>query len=54
MVDQMARRQYGELVRQFTSGRMTTDEYEQRYIAIRFNKKDLAVSEVCDRLGLLF
>jgi len=54
MVDQEARRQYAELVRQFTSGRMTIDEYEERFIAIRLNKKDPAISKICDRLGLLY
>ena len=54
MIDQKARREYAELVRQFTSGRMTADEYEYRFLAIRVNKKDPALQEICDSLNRLY
>jgi len=54
MVDQEARRQYAELVRQFTSGRMTNDEYEAGYDAITADKNDPAVSEAYYQLWLLY
>lgn len=54
MVDQEARRLYAELVRQFTSGRMTVDEYEEQFFAIRFNKKDPALPKLWDNLTALY
>lgn len=54
MVDQEARREYAEIVRQFTSGRMTVEEYEDRFLAIRINKKDPALPEICDTLSALY
>jgi len=54
MVDQEARREYAELVRQFTSGRMTADEYDRRCFAIRVNKKDSAIHEIGDRLSFVY
>lgn len=46
MVDREARRKYAELVRQFISGRMTNDEYEQKFFDLRINKKDPAPLEI--------
>ena len=54
MVDREARRKYAELVRQFISGRMTHDDYNKRYFAMRFYNKDFALTEVRDNLDDLF
>ena len=54
MVDQKARRKYAELVRQFISGRMTNDEYEDRYEAIQQNKSDTAIGEIYHQLWFLY
>ena len=50
MVDQEARRKYAELVRQFISGRMTNDEYEEKYDAITPDENDPAVEEAYHRV----
>ena len=52
MVDQEARRRYAELVRQFISGRMSLDEYEDRFANLH-NDKDLALREVWNFLASL-
>ena len=46
MVDRKARCEYAQLVRQFISGRMTNDEYEQRFFSLCAGKKDLALVEI--------
>lgn len=46
MVDQKARREYAQLVRQFVSGRMTNDEYENRFEAIENDRNDRAFGAV--------
>ena len=53
MVDQAARREYAELVRQFISGRMSLDEYEDRFGSLQFNKKDRALWEVWNFMASL-
>ncbi len=53
MVDRKARREYAQLVRQFISGRLTSDEYEDRFGKLQFNKKDRALSEVWEVLDSL-
>ncbi len=54
MVDQEARRQYAELVRQFVSGRMTNDEYEDRYKSVQQDRDDVAISAVYYELWFLY
>ena len=46
MVDREARRKYAVLIRQFVSGRMTNDEYEDRVDGITYDKRDHAILEV--------
>ena len=46
MVDRKARREYAQLVRQFISGRMTNDEYEQKFFGLRATKKDTALVKI--------
>lgn len=46
MVDREARRTYAELVRQFISGRMTNDEYEERFEQLKLENLDPAVDKI--------
>ena len=46
MVDREARREYAQVMRQFISGRMTVEEYEDRFHGLRFTKKDRVLWEV--------
>ncbi len=54
MVDREARRKYAELVRQFISGRITNDEYEERFDAIRCDSDDFAIGEVYHQVWFLY
>lgn len=54
MVDREARRQYGELLRQFISGRMTNDKYEERSSAIKCDANDPAVIETYYQAWFLY
>ncbi len=53
MVDREARQECAELVRQFISGRMSLDEYEDRFTNLQHNKKDRALWEVWNFLAFL-
>ncbi len=46
MADRDARRVYAELVRQFISGRMTNDEYEERFEQLKLENLDPAVDKI--------
>lgn len=54
MVDQEARRQYGQLIRQFASGRMTNREYEEKYEAMPADRSDAAIREISLEIWLLY
>ena len=54
MVDREPRRKYAELIRQFISGRMTNDEYEDRFEAIEVSRDDHAVSEIYRQVWFLY
>lgn len=53
MVDQNARCEYAQLVRQFISGRMTNDEYEQRFFSLCAHKEDSALVEIFTEVDTL-
>ncbi|MGI4791483.1 MAG: hypothetical protein ACRYFS_21865, partial [Janthinobacterium lividum] len=54
MINQESRRIYGQLVRQFISGRMTNEEYEQKYEEIDLKGEDMAVAEIYQQVWLLY
>ncbi len=54
MVDQEARRQYAQLIRQLASGRMTNREYEEKYEAIPADQSDTALREISHEIWLLY
>ena len=54
MVDREARSQYGQLLRQLISGRMTNDEYEEQFDAIECDANDPAVSEAYHQAWFLY
>ena len=53
MVDREARREYAELARHFISGRMSLDEYDDRFANIQHCDKDRALWEVWNFLASL-
>ena len=54
MVNREARRTYAELVRQFISGRMTNDEYEEKFKVMELGDKDTAVDRVFNEVWFLY
>lgn len=54
MVDQEARRQYGQLIRQLATGRITNREYEEKYEAIPADQSDTAIREIAHEIWLLY
>ncbi len=54
MINREARRKYRELVRQFISGRVTNDEYEEKFEQLKLENLDPAVDEIFHQVWHLY